>query len=169
MKSWEPTISQWKMEAMLNQRGRRTRAFHEAGHAVAARLLGVGIEQIKFELGDILVCTRSAGHVARGTPDFRNGLEADIQVVLAGLLAQRIYRPQSYRKGSAAVDLQNAVNLAALHCLEPDNRAEGEAFSALGRLPPEGLALIDRLQGTAIKLIKPKCLSGEFLNHMNHV
>ena len=61
------------------RKAKKETAYHEAGHAVAARLLNVPIVEAGVEKRNGLphVLTRSAGDMARGTPDFRNGLEAD--------------------------------------------------------------------------------------------
>jgi len=142
----------------MNQRDRRTRAFHEAGHIVAARLLGVEIAEVAVRFGPnpgFHVQTRSAGDQARG------GLEADIQVALAGGIAQQIHRPQSYREFQVADDRQNAANAAARHCLEPGNGEDGKNFRAEGDLPQEGIDLVNRLHRPTVKLIRENWLKVE--------
>src|SRR5262245_16759282 len=91
----------WALRRLQELReGTKVIAYQEAGLAAAARLLGVTIVETKVALkrseASIHVQTRSAGDAARGTPGFRKGLEADIQVALAGGIAQQCYSPQSY-------------------------------------------------------------------------
>jgi ATP-dependent Zn protease len=140
----------------MNLRNHKTRAFHEAGHAVAARLLGVEIAEavVRFRPNPYFhVQTRSAGDRASGTPGFRKGLEADIQVALAGHIAQKIHRPQSYREYQAVDDMQNAGQAAIRHCLEPGNGEDGKSFRFEGELPPEAADLVSRLHKPTVKLI----------------
>jgi hypothetical protein len=157
----------------MNQRDRTVRAFHEAGHAVVARLLGVQITEAIVRFRPVRyfhVQTRSAGHVARGTPDFRKGLEADIQVSLAGHIAQKVHRPQSYREHQTADDVQAAGQAAIRYCLEPGNgeHEDGKCFRFEGKLPPEATELLSRLHKPTVKLItenwpKVERVAGAFL------
>jgi hypothetical protein len=79
-------------------------AYHEAGHAVAARVVGVEIVDAfsggkPKEISNGVqsrgsVRTLSASSKTRGTPAFRQALWIDTLVSLAGIAAQRKYRPQ---------------------------------------------------------------------------
>jgi len=133
-------------------------AYHEAGHAVAARLLGVTITETQVHLKrsepSIHVQTRSAGDAARGTPEFRKGLEADIQVALAGGIAQQCYSPQSYTGDEVEDDTQNAAAAAVRHCLESGNGESGTAFRFGGTIPPEAADLLHRMHEPTVGLIK---------------
>jgi len=133
-------------------------AYHEAGHAVAARLLGVTITETKVRLKrdepSIHVQTRSAGDAARGTPAFRKGLEADIQVALAGGIAQQCYSPQSYHEDQMEDDGQNAAAAATRHCLESGNGELGTVFRFEGKIPPEAADLVHRLHEPTVSLIR---------------
>lgn len=97
-------------------------AHHEAGHAVVARLLGVGIaeafgrgrKQVGSDAGS--VNTESASFRAKGTPYYREAIRIDLMVALAGMVAQIIYRAQ-YTKGLDYIeewdsDRENATVLA---------------------------------------------------------
>jgi hypothetical protein len=153
---------------------RRAVAYHEAGHAVAARLLDVTITETKFSLErdepSIHVQTRSAGDAARGTPGFRKGLEADIQVALAGGIAQQLYSPQSYHESQVEDDNQAAASAAIRHCLEPSNGEMGSAFHFEGKVPAEAADLLNRLHEATVNLIrenwhKVERVAAAFLKH----
>jgi len=153
---------------------RQAVAYHEAGHAVAARLLDVTIIEAKVRLKrdepSIHVQTRSAGDAARGTPGFRKGLEADIQVALAGGIAQQLYSPRSYHESQVEDDRQAAASAAIRHCLEPGNGELGSAFRFEGKVPPEAADLVHRLHETTVSLIrenwhKVERVAAAFLKH----
>jgi hypothetical protein len=91
------------------------------------------------------VQTRSAGDAARGTPGFRKGLEADIQVALAGGIAQQLHSPQSYHESQVEDDGQSAAEAAIRYCLEPGNGELGSTFRFEGKAPAEAAELVHRL------------------------
>jgi hypothetical protein len=75
---------------------RKVTAYHEAGHAVVARVLGEPI--ISVTIGAIGedntgVLRPSAAHRARGTTSEMAGYEIDGKVALAGPIAQQMSRP----------------------------------------------------------------------------
>jgi len=78
-------------------------AYHEAGHAVVARRLGVGISYVTMLPGfgqTAGVQTCSAAHAAGDAPEaFICGCEADAQVSLAGPIAEQLHRPIRTRLG----------------------------------------------------------------------
>jgi cell division protease FtsH len=145
----------WAERRLRERRdNRRIAAYHEAGHAVCARLLGVTIVEAKGKGKRLHVLSRSAGHDARGMPDFRRGLESDIQVSLAGAIAQQLYSPQSYDESQVQDDLQNAGQAAIRHCLEIGNGELGDAFRFEGELPEAAEKLVQQLYEPTINLIK---------------
>jgi hypothetical protein len=101
---------------------RRLMNYHEAGHAVAARLLGVeivAIDMTKSGASAAHVLTRSAAHAADPGDATAHavGLHADLQVALAGGIAQQL---AGYPANSDDVDdgdmanAGNAVGMLAL-------------------------------------------------------
>src|ERR1700751_4416582 len=78
----------------------RLRAFHEAGHAVAARLLGIEIAEARMKDDDAQVLTHSAAYAAdpSDAPAHLAALYADLQVALAGDIGQQLggYPPYDY-------------------------------------------------------------------------
>ena len=94
---------------------------------MVARLLGVGIAQafgrgskpVNGDAGN--VSTECSSFKAKGTPYYRESLRIDLMVVLAGMLAQQIYRPQ-YTKGLGDMegwesDKRYAISFATKYCL----------------------------------------------------
>jgi hypothetical protein len=82
----------------MTQFGKRTKAYHEAGHAVIARTLGVGVTYVALRLETTQ--TVSAAYLAE-TDDIDDipariaALEKDTKVFYAGAQAQHRYRPLS--------------------------------------------------------------------------
>jgi hypothetical protein len=104
-------------------------AYHEAGHAVVARKLGVEVVYVvMFPTDDGGVAgaqTRSAAYLAGGMNVTAkvSGFETDAKVALAGPIAQQQARPGSFRAWQAADDFANArsaaVSIALLLAGEP--------------------------------------------------
>jgi hypothetical protein len=124
-------------------------SYHEAGHAVAARMLGVEITHINMvESVDHVanVQTRSAGYVAaaNGCAALRAGLYADLQVALAGDIAQlfagypppaddRVVRDVANARGYAAALARIDAGLSAVpRSDEPHTLAPGDPLHTAG-------------------------------------
>jgi hypothetical protein len=89
--------------------GKKAKAHHEAGHAVVARVLGIGIEHAVLAKNDAPfdsnVLRYSAAYQGRHDQAARHaGLEKDVKVSLAGPIAQHTYRPLSPAAQSRAAD-----------------------------------------------------------------
>jgi ATP-dependent Zn protease len=98
---------------------RRTLAFHEAGHAVVARLLNAQVNFVAMFAADesskSVVQTRSAAYYASADPKEQIvGLEKDTKIKLAGSIAQQIARRGKTGHGD---DLSHAKNFALLIAL----------------------------------------------------
>jgi hypothetical protein len=96
--------------------GKKALAHHEAGHAVIARILGMGIEYVTLRRadGDPGALAHSAAYFA---PDNLEAREKDAIVALAGPMAQQHYRPLSpatqnrlWKDGGWLGDRMNAMN-----------------------------------------------------------
>jgi hypothetical protein len=88
---------------------RRLIAYHEAGHAVVARLSGININDMRVDTlltGANYVQTWSAGHAAReGSAEERiAGYETDARVSMAGMIAQHQVRPFEGASEVASLD-----------------------------------------------------------------
>jgi hypothetical protein len=106
--------------------GKKTKAHHEAGHAVVARALGIKVTHATLSDidGEAVVSSWSAGHAAAenaaNAPYRIAGLEKDAMVALAGPLAEFQYRPLSRGavlrtwKSGWASDRRNAVGHTVL-------------------------------------------------------
>ncbi len=93
-------------------------AYHEAGHAVVAFNERVAIHSITIE-----ACRDYAGRVIRANPyqgiklnidntlRSRNRVKAVVRVLLAGLMAQKMKYPNSYRSDHDKTDRQTAADL----------------------------------------------------------
>jgi hypothetical protein len=141
-------------------------AYHEAGHAVAARALGISIAYASLAdlYGRSLVLTRSASYGKAG--DDLDALERDAIVLLAGPMAQLKHQPVSSREqerawedgGAFFEDKQRALNFLGLLLLqragEPipgagevlDLRGERvqQVYDMLNQTIPKAEALVDQ-------------------------
>jgi ATP-dependent Zn protease len=101
---------------------KRKIAIHEAGHAVVARMLGIGVTHVAMfstdGMGRAGAQTISAAYAARNAdlPTQLSALEADIKVTLAGPLASQRHYPAGNRKGWVD-DLFRAKSYAAMAAL----------------------------------------------------
>jgi hypothetical protein len=104
---------------------KRKIAFHEAGHAVIARLHGVDIKEISMVpcvslLGDDLLANvqcRSMGWKAResgaGREAIIHGLEIDAKVAMAGEIVDQIRGGADFDEGQYNTDDQNILSAAS--------------------------------------------------------
>jgi hypothetical protein len=119
------------------------RAYHEAGHAVVARVLGVSVTHVTIlstkDDNSGAAQTRSAAWLARdtGAPARIAALRKDALVALAGPHAQVRHRPQTNIKRATSkewkddiANVMNALGLAAGH-------AGSRPLAASDRIPPE--------------------------------
>ena len=129
-----------KPEAVL-----RTISYHEAGHAVVARLLGVNTSAtIDQENQEAVAPTSSAAYIARegDTSAQVAGYETDGKIALAGPIAQLMSRPTRDNHVAKSVQLHNedfanakkaAVCIAAL--------LTGESLPQPGQITLRGAVL----------------------------
>jgi len=131
-----------KLPISRRQRARAIIAYHEAGHAVIARALGVTVEFVAMnsisEDAAAGAMTRSAAHHAdkADTAARIRGSEADAMVALAGWAAQsRVHASSAERwvndpaDGDVRNALSNAGRIAMLQAGEPvPDLAPGEAW-----------------------------------------
>jgi hypothetical protein len=105
---------------MSNKMGKRRRlrtimAYHEAGHAVAARALGIDVEFVSMRPLDsdtaAVVPTRSALWLSRGASTEAQicAAEADAMVALAGPTAEK-HSPVPHQEVEHEEDISNAVS-----------------------------------------------------------
>ena len=93
-------------------------AYHEAGHAVIARMLGVGVPQLTLVSVDADnaagAITASAAALADRNDLFAYvaGIEKDIKVSIAGPQSQNIYRPSDENHDEWESDRQTQLSLA---------------------------------------------------------
>jgi hypothetical protein len=100
---------------------RRATAYHEAGHAVVTFWLGLRLRSLTIVPDLTQGSTGSCHHSSLGlrgvdySPSDKNRLRAErgIIVALAGMEAQRRFRPRSVRHYHAWHDYRNAVDLAS--------------------------------------------------------
>jgi ATP-dependent Zn protease len=97
---------------MKPQAVRKVMAYHEAGHAVVARILGASVASVTITMVEELdsgALTQSAAHRADGVAAKIAGFETDAKVALAGPAAQRRSRPTRDR-AARQVDEDNESN-----------------------------------------------------------
>jgi hypothetical protein len=98
----------------------RVASYHEAGHAVVARLLGQACPSVSIEIDNAVAMAASAAHAAcEAEPAARiAAYETDAKISLAGPLAQAMSRPSSNDRAVQVLetheeDFSNAQNAAA--------------------------------------------------------
>ena len=113
----------------MNKRKRAIVAFHEASHAVAARLPGIeviGVVMFQTNSAHASVLSQSAAHHAGPNPEFLiAGIETDIRISLAGPVGDLLYgkRRAATLEGGDADDMvrsqSKAVEIALRIAGEP--------------------------------------------------
>jgi hypothetical protein len=109
-----------KITTAKAKRVRRMIAYHEAGHAVAARVLGIEVSELRVanvtsydDDYQAHAQTRSAAYFAEDNPAAKvAGFEIDLKVALAGPLAQ-MQAGYSFEFDFDDPDMQNAMSSAA--------------------------------------------------------
>jgi hypothetical protein len=110
-------------QARFSPNRRWATAYHEAGHAVIATLLGVPVRIATIEprwgydglvRHDPVLSARNAELIADGRSRLR--AERLILIALAGSEAQRRYRPSSVRRHHGQRDAEKALDLAMRVC-----------------------------------------------------
>jgi hypothetical protein len=100
------------------RKARRVVSYHEAGHYVVARELGVEVNNIDMTDGNAHVQTHSASWAAEQVDGdqlaLERGLYNDLMVALAGEAAQRIAGYSEGADEGAADDVVNAGNCAGM-------------------------------------------------------
>jgi ATP-dependent Zn protease len=146
---------------------RRATAYHEAGHAVMCRHEGVRLNKVTIVSDESTA--GSCGHekLIRGKyPDtddsdrMRLKIEKRVRIALAGVIAQKLYNPRSFRNYHASADYEAAVDMA-LH-------VSGSAKQAEAWLKWLEICTRDTIQaqwsiveGLAEALLKESTLNGE--------
>jgi hypothetical protein len=130
-----------KSPARLEKKKKRRKiAYHEAGHAVAARILGIGVPYVAMISIDddtpASAMTESASWAARNAPsaDQQKACELDIKIAMAGPCAQQRYEGRYHRRPLDFSALKghddfNILNMAVHHIYHATGReipAEGE-------------------------------------------
>lgn len=112
-------------------RSRQATAYHEAGHAVAAWKLGyrpisASVVAAEGSVGEVWHENPFSGVNLEfdGTDLARSRVERAIMIRLAGPIAQKRYRPTSWRRGQGGADYAVAADLALRVC------GSGEVASA---------------------------------------
>ena len=150
---------------------KRTIAYHEAGHVVVARLLGVHVALVTMVPGfggDAGALTESAASGACDDPEaFARGCEVDAKISLAGSTAEAIHRPAKTRlkllrrRKDLKDDEENTMGLIVQAVLTrggtpvTDLRGEGKTFEIVLNQDQTDAAnaLLDSLQGETRKLL----------------
>jgi hypothetical protein len=147
---------------------KRSTAYHEAGHAVAAIAQGVAVRSStiapdkqegyagRVRHGDL---TRRVNIEADNSPSTRSRIERRIVVALAGTAAQRRYDRRSWRSFHSSSDYEMAANLADAVSSSP---AASEAFLKWLAVATDDLiaARWVEVEKIAKALLEEKTLSG---------
>ena len=153
---------------MSNRMGRRRRmrmimAYHEAGHAVAARVLGIDVVSVSMRRVDsdtaAAVSAQSALWLSRGADTAARicAAEADAIVALAGLTAER-NSPIPHQEIEHEDDINNAINAvgcaAALAAgISIPEQTGGEGVELTGDVAADARARFDRVNNATAQLL----------------
>jgi len=143
----------------------RIKAFHQAGHAVIARILGVEVIRAAMSptsddnLDDVM--TRSAAWLARDVTDISAkvlAFEADAKVALAGTVAQRRSYPGSDAEDEIEQDVENAKSAACVVSLLMSGELlpdvpDGDRMPIDAALVEDPEATLDRLWRETVVLV----------------
>ena len=112
-----------KLSDPKRPRFRRSSAYHEAGHAVVAVVLGVGVESVSL-YPDKSRGTLEWYSVARTNLTVGKSLYDDegVIIILAGAAAQKKHAPSSIRRHAATGDYEKARSLVFFGA-KPDHEA----------------------------------------------
>lgn len=151
-------------------------AYHEAGHAVAAVHLGVGIGRLGVSIvpSDGAAGTCHTNKTFSGSPDahttdrMRLGAEKRAIILFAGPAAQRKYRSSSVRNYHGHSDRHGAVDL--MNCFVGSNR-ELEAYINWLRIRAEQLVAIPfawkTIEAVAAALFERKHLTAQEVKNIH--
>lgn len=134
----------------------KEKAYHEAGHAVIARALGVGITFVTMLSPDDTAAagaqTHSATYLARDADQATQlaAIEKDIKICFAGPSAQTRHRPPkgSHIPSEWERDIENAQSLAARAALVKSGADLSQIDRGIGSAPtlnPHDAAEVTRL------------------------
>lgn len=109
-------------------------AYHEAGHAVAARFFRLPVKLVSIipgegfagfvQFGDTCGRNAAAGLLNGASFDGLTRILKELIVLLAGMEAQRHYSPQSCRKSHPSSDYAQAVDFSLSFCAGDVQEAE---------------------------------------------
>ena len=111
-----------KLSDPKRPRFRRSAAYHEAGHAVVAVALGVGVESVSLHpdesRGTLEWYSGARVHLKEGQRRYE---DEDVTIILAGAAAQKKHAPSSMRRYSAMGDYEKARSLVFFGA-KPDDK-----------------------------------------------
>jgi len=156
---------------MSNQpeNSRRATAYHEAGHAVMAVLLGRPIEKVTVSPGQLQAGGSRLGvcKIQKGrTKPSKNGLQDDVMILLAGMVGESLATGR-YNQAGATQDLQMVRALLTANRAKNDARFQKLARRMLGKT--EHLlfapAAKQALRHVAEELSERETISGRAVRH----